>query len=109
MRIKNQELMSEFYDRMLPIYPELTLEQMTEICYTQYQFLRNCIEGDDIVEIRLKYLGSFQVFPGRAKNYLYNMKERLRYRKIEPHVFQRVSGMINRYLNKIENNGNKTS
>lgn len=102
MRLRNQELMNEFYDRMLPQFTGLTLEQFTAICHTQYQFLRECIEGDDIVEIRLKYLGSFQVYPGRAKNFLYSLKERLKFNKIEPHLYKKMSGMLERYLKKIE-------
>ena len=103
MRLRNQELMEEFYRRMLPQFPELTLEQFTAICHTPYRFLRSCIEGDEIVEVRLKYFGSFQVFPGRAKNYLYNLKERLKYHKIEPSVYKRLATMVENYLKTTEN------
>jgi len=102
MRLKNQDLMKEFYTRNLSKYPELTVEQVSAICYTPFQFLRNCIEGDEIVEVRLKYFGSFQVFPGRAKNYLYNLKERLKNHKIEEQVYNRLSVMIEKYLKKLE-------
>ena len=101
MRLRNEELMEEFYDRMLPKHSGLTLEEMTAVCHNQFHYLRDCIEGDELVEIRLKYLGSFQVYPGKAKNYLYNLKERLKFRKIEPQYYQRVAGMIERYLKRI--------
>lgn len=102
MKLRNQELMEEFYDRMLPNFPSLTLEDMTNICHNQYKYTRDCIEGNEIVEIRLKYLGSFQVYEGRARNYLYNLKEQLKYRKIEPKVFQRLSKLLTDYLEKLE-------
>lgn len=102
MRLKNQDLMSEFYDKMISQFPGLTLEEFTAICHTPFQFARNCIEGDEIVEIRLKYLGSFQVYPGRAKNYLYNLKERLKYNKIEPHLYKRLATMVEKHLKNLE-------
>ena len=105
MRLRNQELMEEFYNRMLPQFPGLTLEQFTNICHTQYKFLRECIEGDEITEIRLKYFGSFQVFPGRAKNYLFNLKDRLKFRKIEPLQYKRLSTMIENYLKTQKQDG----
>ena len=103
MRLRNQELMEEFYARNSAKYPSLTLEQFTAICHCQYKYARQWIEGDEIVEIRLKYLGSFQVFPGRAKNYLYNLQERLKYHKMLPSQFQRLSTMVINYLNTITN------
>ena len=102
MRLRNQELIEEFYTKMLPLFPNLTLEQVTNICYTQYLFLREHIEGGKLGEVRLKYLGSFQVYPGRAENYLYNLKERLKYHKIEPTVYKRLSTMIENYLKNIK-------
>ena len=44
MRLRNQELMEEFYNRNLSQFPGLTLEQFTTICHTQFQFLRQCID-----------------------------------------------------------------
>ena len=105
MRLRNQELMEEFYNRNLSQFPGLTLEQFTAICHTQFQFLRQCIEQDEITEVRLKYLGSFQVFPGRAKNYLYNLKDRLKFHKIEPQQYKRLSTMIENYLKTFEQDG----
>ena len=34
MRLRNQELMEEFYNRNLSQFPGLTLEQFTTICHT---------------------------------------------------------------------------
>lgn len=105
MRLRNQELMEEFYNRNLSKFPGLTLEQSTTICHTQFQFLRQCIEKDEITEIRLKYFGSFQVFPGRAKNYLYNLKDRLKFHKIEPLQYKRLSTMVENYLKTQKQDG----
>lgn len=98
MKIKNKELLEEFYDNNISNFPGLTLEQVSEICQTPFRYLRKCIEGEDIVEIRLKYLGSFQVFPGRAKNVLFNLKERLKFHKIDPQEYKRVSTKIENFL-----------
>jgi len=51
MQLRNQELMEEFYSRNLSKYPELTIKQVTSICHTPFQLLRNCIEGDEITEV----------------------------------------------------------
>jgi len=83
-------------------YPDLTLEQMTAVCHTPFKFLREQIEGDKLVEVRLKYFGTFQVFPGRAKNYLFNLKRKSINNEVNTPDYERVSSMIEKYLKTIE-------
>ena len=102
MRIENQDLIEEFYNKNIDKFPGLTLEQYKEICFTPWRFLKQEIESGELPEIRFKYFGTFQVYKGRAENMLYNLKQRFKFRKIEPKQYFSLKEMLEKYLKRLE-------
>ena len=58
------------------------------------------MENGELSEVRFKYFGTFQVYPGRAKNLLVNLKERFRFNKVGKEEFFRIKTMLEKFINE---------
>lgn len=103
MILKNDELLHEFYSQESHKYPDLNLEQFKEAVFTPWIFLRKEMESGNLETVRFKYFGTFQVYEGRAKRMLTNLKERFKYNKIDPTQFFKLKDMLEKFLNKKNN------
>lgn len=106
MILKNDELLHEFYAKEGHKYPDLNLEQFKEAVFTPWVFLRKEIESGELETVRLKYFGTFQVYEGRAKRMLTNLKQRFTFNKIEPAQYFKLKTMLEKFLNKKTNGTN---
>jgi len=100
MLLKNDELLHEFYSKNGDKYPSINLEQTKEIAFTPWIFLRKEMESGELETVRLKYFGTFQVYEGRAKRMLINLKQRFKFNKIEPKQFFHLKDMLEKFLKK---------
>jgi hypothetical protein len=100
MSLKNDELLYEFYAQEGDKYPELNLEQVKDIAFTPWIFLRKEMESGELDTVRLKYFGTFQVYMGRAKRMLINLKQRFQFNKIEPKQFFKLKDMLEKFIKK---------
>lgn len=89
MKIDNQDLMIEFYERNKHLYPDMTFEQMKECCSTPYLFTKREMECGRLSTIRLKYFGTFMVYPKRAEAILNRMTENFKALKVDSKFFLR--------------------
>ena len=58
------------------------------------------MENGELSEVRFKYFGTFQVYPGRAVNLLNNLKERFRFNKVGKEEFFRIKTMLEKFINE---------
>ena len=58
------------------------------------------MESGELPEIRFKYFGTFQVYQGRAKNMLENLKERFRFNKVDKKDYFRIKDILENFLNR---------
>ena len=100
MKLENQELIEEFYEKIADDYPSITLEDTKEICFTPWRFLKQEMESGELPEVRFKYFGTFQVYKGRAEMMLYNLKQRFKFHKIEPKQYFKLKEMLENHLKK---------
>lgn len=100
MILKNDELLHEFYLKEGHNYPELNLEQFKEAVFTPWMFLKNEMENGELETVRFKYFGTFQVYEGRAKRMLENLKQRHKFNRIEVKQYFHLKNMIEKYLKK---------
>ena len=98
MKLLNDDLINEFYKIIGS--SDITLEQAKDICYGPWRFLKEEMESGELSEVRFKYFGTFQVYPGRAKNMLVKLKERVN--SISTQEYLRIENIINNFLNKNE-------
>ena len=103
MILKNDELLHEFYSQESHKYPDLNLEQFKGAVFTPWIFLRKEMESGELETVRFKYFGTFQVYEGRARRMLTNLKERFKYNKIDPTQFFKLKDMLEKFLNKKNN------
>jgi len=99
-RLKNDELMHEFYAEVSEKYPNLSLDQVKEIAYGPWRMIREEMESGQLETIRLKYFGSFQVYEGRAKRMLENLNQRMKLNKISAEDYFKYSDQIKIYLKR---------
>lgn len=98
MKLLNDDLINEFYKTIGN--SDITLEQAKDICYGPWRFLKEEMESGELSEVRFKYFGTFQVYPGRAKNMLVKLKERVN--SISTQEYLRIENILNNFLNKNE-------
>lgn len=103
MRLENKELIEQFYEQEKDKYPDLTLEQFRDICFGPWRFLKQEMESGDLPEVRFKYFGTFKVYEGRAKNMLFNLKQRFQFKKIDSKQYFKLKEMLEKYLKRINN------
>ena len=100
MILKNDDLLHEFYAKEGHKYPDLNLEQFKEIVFVPWVFLRKEMESGELDTVRLKYFGTFQVYEGRARRMLINLKQRLKFNKIGPEQYFKLKDMIDKFIAK---------
>lgn len=100
--LTNDELIAEFHKKKKEEYPNINLDQAKEICYGPWRFLKAEMENGELQEVRFKYFGTFQVYPGRAKNMLIKLKERFRFNKIARVEYYRIKDMLDKFMKKNE-------
>ena len=104
MELKNDELIKEFYEQQKELHPDLTIEQIKDICFGPWRFLKSEMESGDLPTVRFKYFGTFQVYEGRARNMLYNNEKKFKFHKISPKQYYKLQEMLKRFLERCENN-----
>jgi nucleoid DNA-binding protein len=100
MTLKNDDLLHEFYAKEGHKYPDLNLEQFKEIVFNPWVFTKKQMESGELNTVRLKYFGTFQVYEGRAKRMLVNLKQRHKFNKIDPKQFFKLKDMLEKFLKK---------
>ena len=100
MKLESDKLVTEFYNKKSSEFPGITQEQAKDICYGPWKFLKQEMENGELSEVRFKYFGTFQVYPGRAKNLLVNLKERFRFNKVGKEEFFRIKTMLEKFINE---------
>lgn len=103
MKIDNMELMSEFYKEIKEDYPEISFDQLKDILFGPWRFLREQIESGFFPEVRFEYFGVFKVYPGRAKHLLNNLKERREKDLITQEFYEVYEELLTKYIKRIEN------
>ena len=103
MKLESDKLVIEFYNKKSSEFPGITQEQAKDICYGPWKFLKQEMENGELSEVRFKYFGTFQVYPGRAVNLLNNLKERFRFNKVGKEEFFRIKTMLEKFINESKN------
>ena len=93
----DHEILHNFAKQIADQYPELTPDQIYEICRTPFKLAANEIRSGSLKNIRIKYLGTFMVFPGRVKGILNFATKGLQTNKITEERFQGIKAICDNY------------
>ncbi len=100
------DLIEEYYQDILKVYPHLTLEEVKTIILSLWNHVKEEMQKEDLPEIRLKYFGVFSVRPSRAKGQLNLLDSRLKNGNINEKQYNKFKTMLKNYLNEVESNNN---
>lgn len=100
MKLSNDELIQEFYEKVKDQYPDITVEELKEICHSPWRYMKYTMENGSLDSFRMKYFGIFQVRIKRAEMMLKNLKTRFEANKIDHKEYFRYKEMIEKYLEK---------
>lgn len=103
MKIDNMELMSEFYEEIKEEYPDLSFDQLKDILFGPWRYLREQIESGFFPEVRFEYFGVFKVYPGRAKHLLTNLEERKNKGLITQEFYDKYRKLLINYIKRVDN------
>lgn len=101
-RLPSNETIREFYERDKHKYPEMTYEEFRDVVQTPWKFLKAEMVKDSLEKVRFKYLGTFVVFPGRAKGVLKGLEISFKKHKIEPEIYFKRKETLENFINKHE-------
>lgn len=100
MRIENQVLIEEFYEKVKHKYPGVSFEEFKLSCTTPFLNVKKEMESGELKTVRLSSFGTFLVYPKRVESVLNNMKQQFKDLKIDSKFFFAKKEMFEKYLTK---------
>jgi hypothetical protein len=102
MKLDNQILIEKYYNKVQQKYPDLSFDELKKIVSTPFEFLKQEMQSPELPTIRLKYLGVFVVYNGRAEYILRRTKESYQKGNITKKLHDERVETIERLLKKRE-------
>lgn len=98
MKLDAEILARQYYETVQHKYPDISFEEFKKICYNPFNYVKQEMASGELPVIRLKYFGTFLVYPKRALSMLNNMKQRFKFGKIGKNEFFKKKEMIETFL-----------
>lgn len=98
MRILSQDLIKEYYEEIKGQYPDLTFEQVEDICQAPFIEVRKGMESGNYPTIRLKFFGIFLAYPKRVAAILKKYEGQFKEHRITPALYFKYKEQLERYL-----------
>lgn len=103
MRITADDLIEQFYNQMEDKH-SLSLEQVTKICKSPFNYFREKMALHELPLIKVKYLGKFMAYRGSILRLLSNLTNKYRLGKMSKESFEDAKNNLHLYLDKNFNN-----
>lgn len=80
--LEQDDSIRQYYEQIKDKYPDLTFDQIRDMCKASFWFIKTQIERDDLPIIMVKYFGKFRVTKAKIKemidkNIMQRMYERV--------------------------------
>ena len=98
MKLEAEILVRQYYEQEPKDFSDFDFQEFKKICYTPFDFVKEQMSNDDLPVIRLKYFGTFLVYPKRASGMLKILEERYKFNKVSRDEFLRIKEMIKKFL-----------
>ena len=96
---RSEETILQFIATIKRKYPELTEQQILEICKAPYKLVAYEMKQGNLTNIRIKYLGNFVVYPGRVKGNMRKITKLFEEKKINQEMFDNFRTRTENYFN----------
>lgn len=100
----SEEVIVEYIKTIIDKYPQYTEKQLIDVCKSPFRLIKSEMKNKTLRDIRVKYLGVFCVFPGRAKGILRQTKKLFEQGKLTKEFYEDVLLITNKYLKNHEAN-----
>lgn len=97
-KLSNTDLVEEYFFKVKEDNPDLSLENIRDIVSTPYEMLKEDMSKGILSTIRLKYLGTFLVYPERAKAMLKHLTQRFKFHKIDKNEYFETKKAIEEHI-----------
>ena len=100
MKLNTNDLLEGFYPIVKHQYPDLTEQEIKDIVLTPFKMVKEDMENGEMSTCRLKYLGTFLVWPRHAKACLDRLTKRWKELKVDNKEYFELKKKIEDYVNK---------
>lgn len=100
MKLDNQDLMSEFYQEIKKDYPDIDYNQLKDICFGPWMFLKQEMESGDLRDVRFEFFGVFTVHEKRVQGMLNVNNKLLETGKLSQNKFNQYKEMYDKYFKR---------
>ena len=103
--MSSKEDIEVYYNKVKDNYPDIDKDLFINICKYPWKYLKKEMAKETLYDIRIKYIGCFQVYPGRAKLMLDFNKKRLDNNHITELEYNRYKNMLENHLKRLQDEG----
>ena len=98
----SEETIIEYVRSIKDKYPDYTEQQLISACKAPFKVIASEMKNKTLRDVRVKYLGTFCVFPGRAKGILKQTKKAFEQGKLSKEFYEDVLLATDKYLKNHE-------
>lgn len=100
MKLENQDLLNEFFEKERASFPQVNYDQVRDIVAGPWKHLQKTMVDSNLEEMRIKYFGNFIVYPKKAESALARLEVKFKEGAINEKEYTRIKSMINKYLDE---------
>lgn len=97
MKLDNQSLMSEFHQEIKEKYPDVDYNQIKDICFGPWMFLKKEMESGELKDVRFEFFGVFKVHEKRVDGMIKLNDRLLQVKKITEDKYNHYKNMYEKY------------
>lgn len=99
MKLDSNILFKQFFNKIKEQYPDKTLEEITDICKANWEYIAVSMASGELPIIRQKYFGTFLPYPNRVKGMIQKLIDKFNKGNMEEEKFLEIKNNLETYLN----------
>lgn len=105
---RSDDLIFDFAKTIVDQHPGLSQDDIYAICRSPFKAVTDQMKTGQLKDIRVKYLGTFVVFPGRVKGILNSLQKKVGSGKVSSQLVQRAQVIHDNYFKQRDKDGDNT-
>lgn len=102
MKLQSNILLKQFAESIADEYPNLTEEEIINICKSNWEYIGLSMASGELPVIRQKYFGTFIPYPARVRGMLKKLIKKHSQGKMEDNDFFEMRTNLENYLENVE-------
>jgi hypothetical protein len=105
MKLLHPDLVQEYFEYIKDTYPHLSLDEVNKVCSAPFLEVRKGIESGEFPTTRLKFFGTFVVYPKKVEYYLKVYEKMFKEHRITLVNYFKKKEQFEKFLKRKENEG----